>query len=50
MRTLLFGIAPTDPLSMIAAALVLVLTAFVAAFLPAWRAARVAPSVAFRSE
>lgn len=50
MRTLLFGVAPTDPLSIAVAALVLVITAFVAAFLPAWRAARIPPSVAFRAE
>jgi ABC-type lipoprotein release transport system permease subunit len=50
MRTMLFGVAPTDAFSLVAAALVLTLTAFVAAFLPARRAARVAPSVAFRAE
>jgi predicted permease len=50
MRTLLFGVAPTDLFSLIGAALVLTLTAFLAAFLPARRAARIAPSVAFRSE
>jgi predicted permease len=50
MRTLLFGVAPTDPLSLVVAATVLLFTAFLAAFLPARRAARIAPSVAFRSE
>jgi putative ABC transport system permease protein len=50
MRTLLFGVAPTDPLSLVAAAVVLMLTAFLAAFLPARRAARIPPSVAFRSD
>jgi putative ABC transport system permease protein len=50
MRTMLFGVAPTDAFSLVAAALVLTSTAFVAAFLPARRAARVAPSVAFRAE
>jgi predicted permease len=50
MRTLLFGVAPSDPLSLTIAAAVLLFTAFLAAFLPAWRAARIPPSVAFRSE
>ena len=50
MRTLLFGVAPSDPLSLAMAAGVLLLTAFMAAFLPAWRATRIPPSVAFRAE
>jgi predicted permease len=50
MRSLLFGVAPTDPISIVTAAAVLLLTAFLAAFLPARRAARIPPSVAFRSE
>ncbi len=50
MRSLLFGVAPTDVLSLVGAALVLTFTAFLAAFLPARRAARIPPSVAFRSE
>jgi putative ABC transport system permease protein len=50
MRTLLFGVAPSDPLSIAGAALVLLFAAFLAAFLPARRAARTPPSIAFRSE
>jgi predicted permease len=38
---LLFGITPTDPLTIIGASLILVLVAIVAALIPAWRASRV---------
>jgi predicted permease len=50
MRALLFGVAPTDVASLVGAGLVLTLTAFLAAFLPARRAARIPPAVAFRTE
>jgi ABC-type antimicrobial peptide transport system permease subunit len=43
MRTLLFGIVPTDPISFATASLVLVSAGLLACWLPAWRAARVAP-------
>ena len=46
----LFGIAPQDPLSFIAAAMALALVGGFASFLPATRASRVDPSLALRSE
>jgi predicted permease len=47
---MLFGISPSDPLSMAGAAALLVLFAMLAGFLPARRAARVDPMVALRYE
>ena len=49
-RTLLFGLAPTDLPTMIGAAAMLAAAAGLAACVPAWRAARVSPDVALRSE
>jgi ABC-type antimicrobial peptide transport system permease subunit len=50
VRSSLFGIAPTDPVSFVAAALVMALVGAVAAWLPARRAARVDPMIALRYE
>jgi putative ABC transport system permease protein len=50
LRTMLFHVAPNDPLMMITAPSVLLLIAFVAAWLPSRRAARVDPMVALRTE
>jgi predicted permease len=46
----LFGVAPTDPLTFVATAALLVLAAVVATLVPAGRAARVDPMVALRAE
>jgi putative ABC transport system permease protein len=50
MRSLLFGVSATDPLTFAAVALLLGAAAFVASYLPARRATRVDPLVALRSE
>jgi putative ABC transport system permease protein len=48
--TLLFGLSPADLATMLGAAALLATAAAVAAWLPAWRAARVSPDVALRCE
>lgn len=50
VRASLFGVAPFDPLSVIGAALVMLIVAASAGFFPARRAARLDPLVALRSE
>jgi putative ABC transport system permease protein len=49
LRNLLFEVAPTDPLALGLMSLVLLLTAALACYLPASRAARVDPAAALRS-
>ena len=46
LRSLLFGITPTDPVSLASVALVLLLTSGLACYLPARRAARLDPMIA----
>jgi predicted permease len=48
LRALLYGIAPTDPLSMLAAALLMAVVATAATLIPARRATRVPPAAALR--
>ena len=50
VRSLLFGIAPLDPLSVAVPLVLLVLAASLSALLPALRAARVEPIIALRQE
>jgi ABC-type antimicrobial peptide transport system permease subunit len=50
VATLLYGLTPSDPRIMISVAIVLLIIATVAAFGPAWRAARVNPVTALRAE
>jgi predicted permease len=50
MKSLLFGVSPFDPVSALAAALVLAATAGFAAWMPARRAASIEPMQALRSE
>jgi predicted permease len=50
MQTLLFGVAPKDPVTFVAVPVVLVLTALVATWLPATYASRADPATALRAE
>ncbi len=50
LGSLLFGVKPRDPMTLAAASAVLLLTGLFAAWWPAWRAARVEPIEALRSE
>jgi len=50
VRGLLFEVSPSDPVSLLAAAGILVVTAAFAAWIPSYRAARIDPVVALRSE
>jgi putative ABC transport system permease protein len=50
IASLLYGLAPDDPLTVIGSVAALLLSAFVAGFIPARRAARVDPMVALRHE
>jgi putative ABC transport system permease protein len=50
MTGLLFGVEPTDPLTLAAVALLLAVVAVAACWLPAQRATRVEPVIALRSE
>ena len=45
MRGLLFGVEPIDPITFAATSLALAVTAFVACYLPARRAAKMTPGV-----
>jgi ABC-type antimicrobial peptide transport system permease subunit len=48
--SLLFGLKPTDPLTMVTATLVLLLVAMLAGYMPAWQASRLDPASALRHE
>jgi ABC-type lipoprotein release transport system permease subunit len=50
MSALLFGIAPGDPLTLAAGALVVTLVTLAGSLAPALRAVRVSPLVAMRAE
>lgn len=50
MRTMLYEVSPTDPLTFAAVVVLLALVAALACVVPAWRAARVDPLVALRYE
>lgn len=50
VRSQLFGLTPSDPLTMASAAGVLAMVAMIAAYIPARRAMKVDPVVALRNE
>jgi ABC-type antimicrobial peptide transport system permease subunit len=50
LASLLFGVTATDPLTVVAAAALLVFTTVVASYIPARRAARIDPALLLRSE
>jgi len=50
LATVLFGVQPLDPLTFLSVTIVLAIAAVVATAAPAWRAARIDPAVALRSQ
>jgi putative ABC transport system permease protein len=50
LRGVLFGVQPLDPFTFVSVVVVLALAAAMAAAAPAWRATRIDPAVALRSE
>ena len=50
MSSLLFGVSPRDPLTLVAAAVLLAIVSLLACWIPARRAARIDPAIALRYE
>jgi len=49
LGSMLFGIAPSDPVTFIEVGTLLVAVAAIAGYIPAWKASRIDPMVALRS-
>jgi putative ABC transport system permease protein len=50
MRSMLYGVGPADPLTFISVGITLSLVALLSSLVPAWRAMRVNPVVALKTE
>jgi ABC-type antimicrobial peptide transport system permease subunit len=50
MRTLLYDVSPGDPLTFASVGITLSVVAILASLVPAWRATRVDPVIALRTE
>jgi putative ABC transport system permease protein len=50
LQSLLYGVGAADPVSYAGAAVVMAISVVLACALPAWRAARIDPTVALRRE
>jgi putative ABC transport system permease protein len=50
LASFLYGVGPRDPLTFVACAIVLTVTAMLACWLPARRAASVNPTIALRTD
>jgi ABC-type antimicrobial peptide transport system permease subunit len=50
IASLLFGVQPTDPATMVAVVATITLVAAVACWIPAWRASHVDPNVVLRDD
>jgi putative ABC transport system permease protein len=50
MQSLLYEITPSDPMTFVAVAAVLIVVSLIASYLPAWRATKVSPLIALRTQ
>jgi putative ABC transport system permease protein len=50
IASVLFGVEPTDPITLVAVTMTITLVAAVACWLPAWRASRLDPNVVLRTD